>query len=202
MKYNEITNNINDSLLTRLLQSSLGGKTKTMFIFNASSNIINRDETILNLKFGSRCRLIQNKISKNKILNNADLTKKLTQLQFENDSLKERLNNVLNNANLMNNNGSPKNNVNSMFFADNNSSDNNNNISNDAKELQLKIAELETRIEELLNENSDLNNLVTTLKSQKLKYQETEHDANEGILCFVFFVCLFVLVSFLTHFFC
>ena len=53
-------------------------------------NIVSRDTAIRNLKFGST----RNNILKNRILNSSDLTKQLTQLQKENDVLKDRLNNI------------------------------------------------------------------------------------------------------------
>lgn len=45
-----------DSKLTRLLQESLGGNSKTSLIITASPSIFNKDETISTLKFGSRAK--------------------------------------------------------------------------------------------------------------------------------------------------
>ena len=49
-----------DSKLTRLLQNSLGGCAKTLFIVNISPSLLNYDETLSSLRFGSRARTINN----------------------------------------------------------------------------------------------------------------------------------------------
>ncbi len=49
-----------DSKLTRLLQDSLGGNTKTIMIANISPSILNYDETLSTLKYASRAKYIQN----------------------------------------------------------------------------------------------------------------------------------------------
>ena len=55
-----------DSKLTRLLQDSLGGNSKTSMIVTISPSYINRSESIMSLKFGSRAMKVQNKPSVNK----------------------------------------------------------------------------------------------------------------------------------------
>ena len=49
-----------DSKLTRLLQDSLGGNTKTIMIANVSPCELNCDETVSTLKYASRAKYIQN----------------------------------------------------------------------------------------------------------------------------------------------
>lgn len=57
-----------DSKLTRVLQESLGGNSKTSLIITASPAKYNFDETISTLKFGARAKMIKNKAKVNKEL--------------------------------------------------------------------------------------------------------------------------------------
>lgn len=50
-----------DSKLTRLLQDSLGGNTKTIMIAAVSPANYNFDETLSTLRYASRAKFIQNK---------------------------------------------------------------------------------------------------------------------------------------------
>lgn len=50
-----------DSKLTRLLQDSLGGNTKTVMIANCSPADYNFDETLSSLRYASRAKFIKNK---------------------------------------------------------------------------------------------------------------------------------------------
>ena len=50
-----------DSKLTRLLQDSLGGNTKTVMIAAISPANYNYDETLSTLRYASRAKSIQNK---------------------------------------------------------------------------------------------------------------------------------------------
>lgn len=50
-----------DSKLTRLLQDSLGGNTKTVMIAAISPSDFNYDETLSTLRYASRAKSIQNK---------------------------------------------------------------------------------------------------------------------------------------------
>lgn len=49
-----------DSKLTRLLQDSLGGNTKTLMIASVSPALDNYDETISTLRYAARARNIKN----------------------------------------------------------------------------------------------------------------------------------------------
>lgn len=50
-----------DSKLTRLLQDSLGGNTKTIMIAAVSPADYNYDETLSTLRYASRAKFIKNK---------------------------------------------------------------------------------------------------------------------------------------------
>jgi hypothetical protein len=50
-----------DSKLTRLLQDSLGGNTKTIMVANIGPADYNYDETLNTLRYASRAKAIQNK---------------------------------------------------------------------------------------------------------------------------------------------
>ncbi len=55
-----------DSKLTRLLQESLGGNSKTNLIINISPSVLNASESISSLRFGFRAKQIKNKPKINK----------------------------------------------------------------------------------------------------------------------------------------
>ena len=62
-----------DSKLTRVLQESLGGNSKTSLIITCSPARFNFDETVSTLKFGARAKKIKNKPKVNKELSMAEL---------------------------------------------------------------------------------------------------------------------------------
>lgn len=62
-----------DSKLTRILQESLGGNSKTCLIITCSPSVYNEAETISTLRFGQRAKKIQNKPKINKELSVAEL---------------------------------------------------------------------------------------------------------------------------------
>lgn len=55
-----------DSKLTRVLQESLGGNSKTCLIITCSPSVFNEQETISTLRFGKRAKQIKNKPKINK----------------------------------------------------------------------------------------------------------------------------------------
>ena len=61
-----------DSKLTRILQNSLGGNTKTMLLVACSPHDDNYDETISTLRFASRARMISNITSVNATTTNLE----------------------------------------------------------------------------------------------------------------------------------
>ncbi|CAH2064513.1 unnamed protein product [Thlaspi arvense] len=71
-----------DSKLTRLLQDSLGGNSKTLMIACISPADINAEETLNTLKYANRARNIQNKPVANKDLICSEMQKMRQQLQY------------------------------------------------------------------------------------------------------------------------
>ena len=65
----EKTNHIpyRDSKLTRILQDSLGGNSKTVLIVACSPSSYNANETISTLRFGTRAKSIENKVTVNQV---------------------------------------------------------------------------------------------------------------------------------------
>lgn len=72
-----------DSKLTRLLQDSLGGNTKTTLVVACSPHPDNAEETISTLKFAQRAKTIKNTASANQQRSTAELNRLVTQLQGE-----------------------------------------------------------------------------------------------------------------------
>lgn len=62
-----------DSKLTRILQDSLGGNSKTALIVNCSPSSFNASETVSTLRFGTRAKNITNKVVKNESRSVAEL---------------------------------------------------------------------------------------------------------------------------------
>uniref|UniRef100_A0A1J3JNI7 Kinesin-like protein n=1 Tax=Noccaea caerulescens TaxID=107243 RepID=A0A1J3JNI7_NOCCA len=79
-----------DSKLTRLLQDSLGGNSKTVMIACISPADINAEETLNTLKYANRARNIQNKPVANKDLIGSEVQKMRQQLQYLQAALSAR----------------------------------------------------------------------------------------------------------------
>lgn len=62
-----------DSKLTRILQESLGGNSRTTLIINCSPSAYNYDETVSTLRFGERAKTIKQKAKVNEELSPAQL---------------------------------------------------------------------------------------------------------------------------------
>ena len=78
-----------DSKLTRVLQDSLGGNSKTALIITCSPSLYNENETISTLRFGIRAKAIKNKPKINREYTIAELKLLLSKAQEE-LKLKER----------------------------------------------------------------------------------------------------------------
>jgi len=72
-----------DSKLTRLLQNSLGGNSKTNLIINVSPSTYNAPETISTCRFGSRAKRIKNAAVVNEVRSAAELENLLKHLEGE-----------------------------------------------------------------------------------------------------------------------
>lgn len=73
-----------DSKLTRILQESLGGNSRTTLIINCSPSSYNDDETLSTLRFGMRAKSIKNKAKINAELSPAELKALLKKAQHQN----------------------------------------------------------------------------------------------------------------------
>ncbi|ORY55026.1 kinesin-domain-containing protein [Neocallimastix californiae] len=70
-----------DSKLTRILQESLGGNSRTTLIINCSPSSFNDTETLSTLRFGIRAKTIKNKAKINQELSVAELKALLTKVK-------------------------------------------------------------------------------------------------------------------------
>ena len=75
-----------ESKLTRVLQESLGGNSKTCLIITCSPSIYNESESLSTLRFGERAKKIKNKPKINKEITVAELQRLVEQLK---DNLKK-----------------------------------------------------------------------------------------------------------------
>ena len=80
-----------DSKLTRILQESLGGNSKTCLIINCSPSLSNEDETISTLRFGQRAKFITNKAQVNVERSPSELLAALSAAEKEIETLKEKM---------------------------------------------------------------------------------------------------------------
>ncbi|EIE88029.1 kinesin heavy chain [Rhizopus delemar RA 99-880] len=72
-----------DSKLTRILQESLGGNSRTTLIINCSPSSYNEAETLSTLRFGMRAKTIKNKAKVNADLSPAELKALLKKVKTE-----------------------------------------------------------------------------------------------------------------------
>uniref|UniRef100_A0A060T922 Kinesin-like protein n=1 Tax=Blastobotrys adeninivorans TaxID=409370 RepID=A0A060T922_BLAAD len=72
-----------DSKLTRILQESLGGNSRTSLIVNCSPSSLNDHETISTLRFGVRAKTIRNKAKVNTELSPGELRQMLRQYKAQ-----------------------------------------------------------------------------------------------------------------------
>ncbi|KAI9253013.1 kinesin heavy chain [Sporodiniella umbellata] len=77
-----------DSKLTRILQESLGGNSRTTLIINCSPSSYNEAETLSTLRFGMRAKSIKNKAKVNADLSPAELKALLKKVKTETISFK------------------------------------------------------------------------------------------------------------------
>lgn len=70
-----------NSKLTRVLQESLGGNSRTTLIITCSPSLYNEAETISTLRFGKRAKMIKNKLTQNKELSLEQLKILLTKAE-------------------------------------------------------------------------------------------------------------------------
>ncbi|KAJ3224587.1 hypothetical protein HK099_008196 [Clydaea vesicula] len=78
-----------DSKLTRILQESLGGNSKTTLIINCSPSSFNEAETVGTLRFGMRAKTIANKAKVNAELSAGELKVMLKKAKIEISSLRD-----------------------------------------------------------------------------------------------------------------
>lgn len=83
-----------DSKLTRILQESLGGNSRTTLIINCSPSSYNDAETISTLRFGVRAKAIKNKAKINAELSPAELKQLLRKAQSQVTSFENYISNL------------------------------------------------------------------------------------------------------------
>lgn len=71
------------SKLTRLLQNSLGGNSKTSMVVACSPHADNREETLSSLRFAARCSCVANKVKQNTLLSADELREMLERAHLE-----------------------------------------------------------------------------------------------------------------------
>lgn len=74
---------LNSSKLTRILQESIGGNSRTTLIINCSPSIFNESETISTLRFGTRAKYIKNKLKVNAELSPKELEQLLKKAKLQ-----------------------------------------------------------------------------------------------------------------------
>lgn len=83
-----------DSKLTRILQESLGGNSRTTLIVNCSPCVYNADETLSTLRFGVRAKSIKNKARINAELSPAELKALLKKAKADADRQQQYIANL------------------------------------------------------------------------------------------------------------
>ena len=80
-----------DSKLTRILQESLGGNSRTTLVVNCSPSSYNDAETVSTLRFGTRAKNIKNSAHINVELSSAELKTIVHSSKLESNSLKAHI---------------------------------------------------------------------------------------------------------------
>ena len=91
-----------DSKLTRVLQESLGGNSKTCLIITCSPSVYNESETLSTLRFGERAKKIKNKPKVNKEYTVEELQRVIDDLTLKLEKANERIRQL---ENFIRNNG-------------------------------------------------------------------------------------------------
>ena len=81
-----------ESKLTRVLQESLGGNSKTSLIIACSPSVLNEVETLSTLRFGSRAKKIKNKPKINKEMTMAEMKVAYEKLNDKFEDAEKRIN--------------------------------------------------------------------------------------------------------------
>ena len=141
-----------DSKLTRLLQDSLGGNTKTLMVAAISPADYNYDETLSTLRYANRAKNIKNKPRINEDPKDTMLREYKEEIEKLRQALLDAQNNNSSSSNTGNNNTINNNdNSNMIDFAalagnnNNNNNDNNQEINNDVKINEMNAALEEER---------------------------------------------------------
>mmetsp|Transcript_52228 Transcript_52228/g.86420 ORF Transcript_52228/g.86420 Transcript_52228/m.86420 type:complete len:908 (+) Transcript_52228:109-2832(+) len=162
-----------DSKLTHVLKDSLGGNCKTTLVVNCSKHMFNRDETINALRFGSRCKLIANNVTVNRIYSNAELMAMVDKLQRENGQLQQMLKEKGFASDLL---ASPK--GNKLFDRKNGGKKKGGGVmvSDEDREKQSKLLQ---QVETLKKQMSKMDDKQHYLQLQNQKVEEQRHDLSE-----------------------
>ena len=184
-----------ESKLTRILQESLGGNSKTCLIITCSPSEYNESETLSTLRFGTRAKKMKNKPKINKEVTVQELKLKVEKLEkllvicnarisqlteFINEnglSVPETKDNLIID-NFNNNNNNNIKNINNINSEKNENIDNNLiseyllvNATNDLNEIEKKYSGILEKMNELEGEKSDV---VSKLEEANLKIEDLE----------------------------
>lgn len=167
-----------DSKLTRVLQDSLGGNSKTCLIVTCSPAVYNESETISTLRFGIRAKSIKNKPKINKDFSVLELKQLLNQA---NEKIQEKEKKILDLEKILNDQSIP------YFSAAQMCED----LQSERIKLQKEVENRENlekllrnqieKCERIIKENSNLNskmmNLLITMQEIEERLQES-HEEN------------------------
>eukprot|EP00595_Chromulina_sp_UTEXLB2642_P002862 CAMPEP_0196764148 /NCGR_PEP_ID=MMETSP1095-20130614/5449_1 /TAXON_ID=96789 ORGANISM="Chromulina nebulosa, Strain UTEXLB2642" /NCGR_SAMPLE_ID=MMETSP1095 /ASSEMBLY_ACC=CAM_ASM_000446 /LENGTH=623 /DNA_ID=CAMNT_0042118897 /DNA_START=48 /DNA_END=1916 /DNA_ORIENTATION=- len=162
-----------DSKLTRLLQDSLGGNSKTVLIIAVSPSTYNAAETISTCRFGMRAKSITNKVKVNQTLSNEELQLLLNKAEKTIELQAGQILNLANQVQTLNKalNGEVVDlSIISNLYNNNANSNININTSNN-DELQETINNLTSDLEDEKNESTRKDNEIISLQ-QLIKEKE------------------------------
>ena len=175
-----------DSKLTRVLQDSLGGNSKTSLIITCSSTVYNELETISTLRFGIRAKAVKNKPKVNKECTIAELKLMLAQAH---DNIAKKDQRILwlekgacfDNPECVNNKETSnkeafKEILESLNKENKKNSDLNELNTNLTKDLNLQIS----KNNGLIRENDNLNTKINELLYKLQEYEEKLQDFNDS----------------------
>ena len=143
-----------DSILTRMLQDSLGGNSKTLMIACVSPADTNFSETLSTLKYANRARNIQNKAIINRDAHSAQVAKLMNQIEILKLALVNKGGKVVNLNELFENIDSPV----AVTPQDNGGSNN----------LFQRVAELDSELQRVTKVLKDTKNQLSKATDEKI----------------------------------
>eukprot|EP00999_Lentomonas_sp_LEN2_P000468 NODE_146_length_2113_cov_88.338369_g122_i0.p1 GENE.NODE_146_length_2113_cov_88.338369_g122_i0~~NODE_146_length_2113_cov_88.338369_g122_i0.p1 ORF type:complete len:650 (-),score=158.96 NODE_146_length_2113_cov_88.338369_g122_i0:54-2003(-) len=151
-----------ESMLTRMLQDSLGGNSKTMMFANVSPAFINFEETLSTLRYSSRARSIVNKAQVNTVASGGAPIELAPPEKSDLDKLREEYERII---------GGP---TKEQIAECQSLQASNSSLSGEANNLSSKISELQSQLSSLTSAKGDADGRTAQMKQLQAENRDLE----------------------------